>query len=186
MDGLVCRTDRSPPVDQLLRLCDHLTRPLWSRPSTSLRRSYESVRPSAPPRYARLAVVVAWASPFPSERLVPAVPRHSLHPLCAPSTPLAVRSVIRPPADLSQVDHTLPVSRLLSFNDAPSKGSVSFVSRMLRVATGCCSAALAHAMHRVSAEFKALWILGGALVLPSSFPQQFRLRISGARRFVLR
>ena len=84
-------------------------------PTPSLQPHYEpssllrSVRPSAPHRYARLAVFAAWASPFASERLVPAVPRDSLHPLHAPSTPIAVRSVIRHPADLSQVNHTLLV-----------------------------------------------------------------------------
>jgi len=76
---------------------------------SSLLRVGQSVRPSAPHRYARLAVFAAWASPFASERLVPAVPRDSLHPLHAPSTPIAVRSVIRHPADLSQVNHTLLV-----------------------------------------------------------------------------
>jgi hypothetical protein len=100
---------------QLPRSCDRLTRPLRSSPITSLPRSYESVRPSAPHRYARLAVLAAWASPFTSERLVPAVPRDSLHPLHAPSTPIAARSVIRHPADLSQVNHTLLVSTTLEF-----------------------------------------------------------------------
>jgi hypothetical protein len=92
-----------------------MTRPLRSSPITSLLRSYESVRPSAPHRYPRLAVFAAWASPFASERLVPAVPRDSLHPLHAPSTPVAVRSVIRHPADLSQVNHTTLVSTTLEF-----------------------------------------------------------------------
>jgi hypothetical protein len=100
---------------QLLRSCDHLTRPLRSSPITSLPRSYESVRPSAPHRYARLTVLAAWASPFASERLVPAVPRNSLHPLHAPSTPVAVRSVIRHPADLSQVGFTHLVSTTFIF-----------------------------------------------------------------------
>jgi hypothetical protein len=100
---------------QLPRSCDRLTRPLRSSPVTGLPRSYESVRPSALHRYARLAVLAAWASPFTSERLVPAVPRDSLHPLHAPSTPVAVRSVIRHPADLSQVNHTLLVSTTLEF-----------------------------------------------------------------------
>ena len=99
----------------MLRSCDQLTRPLRSSPITSLPRSYESVRPSAPHRYARLAVFAAWASSLTSERLVPAVPRDSLHPLHALSTPVAVRSVIRHPADLSQVHHTLLVSTTLEF-----------------------------------------------------------------------
>jgi hypothetical protein len=46
---------------QLPRSCDRLTRPLCSSPIKSLHRSYESVRPSAPHRYARLAVLAAWA-----------------------------------------------------------------------------------------------------------------------------
>jgi hypothetical protein len=98
---------------QLPRSCDRLTRPLRSSSITSLLRSYESVRPSAPHRYARLAVFAAWASPLTSERLVPAVPRDSLHPLHAPSTPVAVRSVIRHPADSSQENHTPLVSTTL-------------------------------------------------------------------------
>src|SRR6266446_1566341 len=100
---------------QLLRSCDHLTRPLRSSPITSLPRSYESVRPSAPHRYARLAVFAAWASHFASERLVPAVPRDSLHPLHAPSTPVAVRSAIMHPEDISPVGYTLLVSTTLDY-----------------------------------------------------------------------
>ena len=114
LNGWLSHASRSSCF-QLLRACDCLTRPLCSSPITSLPRSYESVRPSAPHRYARLAVFAAWASPFTSERLVPAVPRNSLHPLHAPSTPIAVRPVIRHPADLSQVNHTLLVSTTLKF-----------------------------------------------------------------------
>src|SRR4029077_9570659 len=80
----------------------------------SLRRYYGSVRPSAPRRYSRLAVFAAWASPLASERLVPAVPRKSLHPLPAPSTPVAVCPVIRPPTDLSQKGFTLLVLTTLA------------------------------------------------------------------------
>jgi hypothetical protein len=64
---LRCESASGPPWSscfQLLRPCDHLTRPLCSSPITSLPRSYEWVRPSAPHRYARLAVFAAWASPF--------------------------------------------------------------------------------------------------------------------------
>ncbi len=114
VERLVCLSHASKSsCFQLPRSCDRLTRPLRSSPITSLPRSHESVRPSAPHRYARLAVFAAWASPFTSERLVPAVPRDSLHPLHAPSTPVAVRAVIRHPADLSQVNHTLLVSTTL-------------------------------------------------------------------------
>ena len=114
LNGWLSHASRSSCF-QLLRSCDHLIRPLCSSPITSLHRSYESVRPSAPHRYARLAVLAAWASPFTSERLVPAVPRDSLHPLHALSTPVAVRSVVRHPTDLSQVNHTLLVSTTLKF-----------------------------------------------------------------------
>src|SRR6266478_9166634 len=62
-----------------------------------------------------LTVLAAWAFPLTSERLLPAVPRNSLHPLHAPSTPVAVRSVIRHPADLSQVGFTHVVSTTLIF-----------------------------------------------------------------------
>jgi hypothetical protein len=41
--------------------------------------------------------------------LVPAVPRKSLHPTHAPSTPVAIRPVIRHPADLSQDNETVLV-----------------------------------------------------------------------------
>ena len=54
-------------------------------------------------------------SPFASERLVPAVPRDSLHPLHTLSTPVAVRSVVRHPTDLSQVNHTLLALTTLRF-----------------------------------------------------------------------
>src|SRR5208283_4724128 len=82
VERLVCLSHASKSsCFQLPRSCNRLTRPLRSGPITSLPRSYESVRPSAPHRYARLAVLAAWASPFTSERLVPAVPRDSLHPL---------------------------------------------------------------------------------------------------------
>src|ERR1019366_10205663 len=52
-------------------------------------------RPSAPLRYARLAISVACASPLASERLVPAVPRESPDQLHAPYTPVAACPVIR-------------------------------------------------------------------------------------------
>ena len=88
---------------------DHLTRSLRSSPITSLPRYCESVRPSALPRYSRLAVFAACASPLTSKRLVPAVPRKSLHPIHAPSTPVAVCPVIRHLTDLSQKGYTLLV-----------------------------------------------------------------------------
>ena len=47
--------------------------------------------------------------------LVPAVPRESLYPTHAPSTPVATRPVIRHPADSSQDDETVLVSATLTF-----------------------------------------------------------------------
>src|SRR5206468_9540193 len=82
-----------------------------------LHRYYGGVRPSAPYRYSRLAVFAACASPFTSERLVPAVPRESLHPLHAPCTPVAVRPIIRSPTDLSQkVDAPLVLTTSVQFS----------------------------------------------------------------------
>ena len=106
---LVCRIRCRHPVSSCSNKYDSLTRPLRSSSITSLPRYYGSVRPSAPRWYSRLAVFAAWASPLASERLVPAVPRKSLHPLHAPSTPVAVCPVIRHLTDLSQKGYTLLV-----------------------------------------------------------------------------
>src|SRR5260370_3519621 len=100
-----CATESS--CCQLIRPYDHLTRSFRYSPVTSLHHYYGSVRPSALLRYSRLAVFAAWASPLPSERLVPAVPRKSLHPIHAPSTPVAAHPVIRHLAASSQKDQTL-------------------------------------------------------------------------------
>jgi hypothetical protein len=71
-------------------------------------------------------------------RLVPAVPRESLHPTHAPSTPAAVRTVIRHLADLSQeIDAPLVSTTLIDHNDASSKGSLSFVFRMRTCSRSC-------------------------------------------------
>jgi len=74
----------------------------WTPLNTSLHRSYELVRPSAPHRYSRLVASTTCASPFTSERLVPAVPHKSLDQLHAPFTPVAACPVIRFPTGLSQ------------------------------------------------------------------------------------
>ncbi len=87
-----------------------LTRPLCSGRITGHRRSYRTVRPRAPHRYARLAVVAAWASPLASERQVPAVPHESPDQLHASYTPVAARPVIRRLAALSQEMETPLVS----------------------------------------------------------------------------
>src|SRR6266705_4339015 len=102
LERLVRRTHRHPPVASCFDSYDHLTRSLCSSPISVLPRSYGSVRPSALPRYSRLAVFPACASPLTSKRLVPAVPRKSLHPIHALSTPVVVCPIIRLPTDLSQ------------------------------------------------------------------------------------
>src|SRR5215469_10399337 len=114
--GTVCLSHASrSSCFQLFRSCDRLIRPLCSSPLQGLRRSYESVRPSAPLRYSRLAVLAAWTSPLASERLVPAVPYNRLHPLHALSTPVATCSVIRHPAGSSEERYTPLVSTTLDF-----------------------------------------------------------------------
>ena len=73
-----------------------------------------------------------------SKRLVPAVPCKRLHPTHAPSTPVAVRSVIRLLADLSQEIVAPPVSTTPTHhNDASSKGSLSFVFRIRTCSRSC-------------------------------------------------
>ena len=47
--------------------------------------------------------------------LVPAVPRKSLYPTHAPSTPAAVHPIIRHPVDLSQNDEKILVLTTLAF-----------------------------------------------------------------------
>jgi hypothetical protein len=86
---------------------NRLTRPLCSGRITSLHCSYRSVRPSAPLRYSRLVAFTTCASPFTSERLVPAVPHESLDQLHASYTPVAACPVIRSPASSSQEIETL-------------------------------------------------------------------------------
>jgi hypothetical protein len=53
-------------------------------------------------RYARLTVVSRLCFSLAIMTLVPAVPRESLHPAHAPSTPTTARPVIRLPTDLSR------------------------------------------------------------------------------------
>src|SRR5271170_5508372 len=81
---------------------DHLTRLLRSSPITRPSLLLQGDPPQFPasvlsPRgFGRLCFSLR------IRKLVPAVPRKSLCPTRAPYTPAAVRSVIRPPADLSQ------------------------------------------------------------------------------------
>src|SRR6266446_6660203 len=87
---------------QLFRKYDHLTRPLCSSPITgpsSLLRVGPPQSPASvlsPHGFGRLCFSLG------IRELVPAVPRKSLCPTHAPYTPVAVRTVIRLPADLSQ------------------------------------------------------------------------------------
>src|ERR1700730_14382737 len=91
---------------QLFRPNDRLTRSLRSSPITEP----SSLLRIGPPQYSasvlsprgfrRLCFSLAIGA------LVPAVPRKSLHPTHAPSTPVAICPVIRPLTDLSQKGYT--------------------------------------------------------------------------------
>jgi hypothetical protein len=91
--------------------------PQLSLPPRALRAFIAPTSRSAPVLCSGTLASRLWplGPPLTSERLVPAVPRNSLHPLHAPSTPVAVRSVIRHPANLSQVGFTHLVSTTLIF-----------------------------------------------------------------------
>ena len=104
-----------------LSVLTRMTPSLRSVGITPPHRYYGGVRPSAPHRYSRLAVFAACASPFTSERLVPAVPRESLHPLHALCTPAAVCPVIRHPTNSSQGRRLTLVSAASNLFDASSR-----------------------------------------------------------------
>jgi hypothetical protein len=102
MKRLVCRDRRRHPVSSCSVNPTHLIRPLCSSPITGLSALIQ-VGPS------QTLASVLWPHGFCRfsvslniQGLVPAVPRESLHPLHAPSTPVAARPVIRSPTDLSQ------------------------------------------------------------------------------------
>lgn len=79
-------------------------------------------------RYARLTVMSRLYFSLGIMTLVPAVPRESLHPAHALSTPTTVRPVIRLPTDLSRKQLPLPVLVAITQNhDASSKGSLSLI-----------------------------------------------------------
>src|ERR1700722_7566728 len=102
-----------------------------SAPLQGLRRSYKSVRPTAPLRFSRLGDLAARASPLTSERLVPAVPCNRPHPLHALSTPAATRSNNQVPNGFVPEENYAPGFYDIRIrNDASSKGLLSFVSRM--------------------------------------------------------
>jgi len=116
----------------LVQARDYLTRSLCSDPitgpSTLVRigpsQSLASVL--SPHGWRRLGFSLSIKS------LVPAVPRESLYPTHAPSTPAAACPVIRHLADLSQDDEALLVLTTPKVrNDAFFRGSLSFVFRTL-------------------------------------------------------
>jgi len=99
----------------LVQKYDYLTRSLCSDPITG---------PSTLVRIGPPQTPTSVLSPRGSRRLgfslrisglVPAVPRESLCPTHAPSTPVAARPVIRHPAGSSQDDETILVSAALKF-----------------------------------------------------------------------
>ena len=112
---LVCRIYRSHPVSSCSKQYDHLIRPLCSDPITgpsTLVRVGPSQFPASvlsPRGLLRLGFSLRIRA------LVPAVPRECLCPTHAPSTPIAIRPVIRLLTDLSQDDETLLVSATLKF-----------------------------------------------------------------------
>jgi hypothetical protein len=91
---------------QLCHPYDSLIRPLRSNPITGP----SSLLRVGPPQCSASVLsprgFPTCASPLASKRLVPAVPCKGLHPVHAPSTPVAICPVIRHPTDLSQRDHT--------------------------------------------------------------------------------
>jgi hypothetical protein len=106
-----CRFLLHPSVSsccQLNSAYNRLTRPLCSGRITSLPRSYGSVRPRAPLRYARLVVIATCASPLTSERRVPAVPHESLNQGRALYTPVATRPVPQVSGGLFPGDRDAP------------------------------------------------------------------------------
>src|SRR5580658_11043365 len=98
---------------QLFQEYDHLTRPLCSDPitgpSTLVRIGPPQSLALSPHGWHRLRFSLGIKS------LVPAVPRESLCPTHAPSTPVATRPVIRHLAGLSQDDETVLVLTTLGF-----------------------------------------------------------------------
>ncbi len=99
---LVCRIRRRHPVSSCFKGYGHLTRPLRSSPITGLSSLLRVGPPQSlasvllPRSFGRFSVSLG------IQDLVPAVPRESLRPIHALSAPVAIRPVIRCPADLSQ------------------------------------------------------------------------------------
>jgi hypothetical protein len=93
--------------------------------------------------------------------LVPAVPRESLYPTHAPSTPVAICPVIRLLTDLSQrCSAPLVLATINVFNDASSVGSLSFVFRILTCSRSCPKLFLQRSLPRcLPQQLGAVWDL---------------------------
>jgi len=112
---LVCRIYRSHPVSSCSKQYDHLIRPLCSDPITGPSTLIRIGPPQSPASVLSPCGLLRLSFSLCIRSLVPAVPRESLCPTHAPSTPVAARPVIRHPADLSQDDETILVSTTLKF-----------------------------------------------------------------------
>ena len=112
---LVCRTYRSHPVSSCSKQYDHLIRPLCSDPITGPSTLIQGGSPQSPASVLSPCGLPRLSFSLCIRGLVPAVPRESLCPTHAPSTPVAARRVIRRLADLSQDDETILVSTTLTF-----------------------------------------------------------------------
>jgi hypothetical protein len=96
-------------------------------------------------------------SPLSSKRPVPAVPCKSLHPIHALSTPVAVCPVIRHLSNfVPEAPHASGFDNVLVLNDASSKGSISFVSR-LRTCSRYCLSLLLQPSHHHGLFAAAAW-----------------------------
>ena len=112
---LVCRTFRSHPVSSCSKQYDHLIRPLCSGPITRPSTLIRVGPPQSPASVLSPCGLLRLSFSLCIRSLVPAVPRESLCPTHAPSTPVAARPVIRHLADLFQDDETVLVSTTLTF-----------------------------------------------------------------------
>ncbi|MCY1529527.1 hypothetical protein D9M68_646760 [compost metagenome] len=112
---LVCRTFRSHPVSSCFNQYGHLIRPLCSDPITGSSTLLRIGPPQSPASVLSPCGLRRLSFSLGIRSLVPAVPRESLYPNHAPSTPVAARPVIRLLADWSQDDETVLVSTTLTF-----------------------------------------------------------------------
>ena len=103
------------PVSSCSKRYDHLIRPLCSDPITGPSTLVRVGPPQFPASVLSPHGLLRLSFSLRIRGLVPAVPRECLCPTHAPSTPVAVRPVIRLLTDLSQDDETLLVSATLRF-----------------------------------------------------------------------